>query len=154
MQKHTIARRTFLAAASASAGVLYLGASRMARAKEGKKEKRYKKSVKIGMVRVNGSLQDKFQALKDLGFDGIELNAPSELTVEEVKKAIDATGLPVHGVVDSVHWNQRLSDPSEEVRAKGLEALKAAIQFSKDVGGTSVLLVPAQVKPGRPTPMP
>lgn len=147
MHNHSLARRTFLAAASATAGIACLGTNLMVRADDAKQEKRYKKAVKIGMVRVEGSLQDKFQALKDLGFDGIELNAPSELTVEEVKKAIDATDLPVHGVVDSVHWNQRLSDPSEEVRAKGLEALKAAIRFSKDVGGTSVLLVPGRVTP-------
>ncbi len=147
MQSHTLARRTFLAATAASAGIACLGTPLMARADDAQKEKRYKKAVKIGMVRVEGSLQDKFQALKDLGFDGIELNAPSELTVDEVKKAIDATGLPVHGVVDSVHWNQRLSDPSEEVRAKGLAALKEAIKFSKAVGGTSVLLVPGRVTP-------
>jgi len=147
MRKRLASRRSFLAATTAAAGILYLGINHMARGEDGQKEKRYKKSVKIGMVQVQGSLQDKFQALKDLGFDGIELNAPSELTVEEVKKASEATGLPVHGVVDSVHWNQRLSDPSEEVRAKGLEALKTAIKFSKDVGGTSVLLVPGRVTP-------
>jgi L-ribulose-5-phosphate 3-epimerase len=140
-------RRSFLAATTAAAGALYFGARNMAHGEEGSKEKRYKKAVKIGMVQVPGSLQDKFQALKDLGFDGVELNAPSELTVEEVNKAIEATGLPVHGVVDSVHWNQRLSDPDPEVRAKGLEALKTAIKFSKAIGGTSVLLVPGRVTP-------
>ena len=29
----------------------------------------------------------------------------------------------MHGAVDSVHWQQRLSDPDEGVRAQGLQAL-------------------------------
>jgi len=51
----------------------------------------------------------------------------------------------VHGVVDSIHWNTRLSDPDEEVRQKGLEGLLTAIKASKAYGGTSVLLVPGVV---------
>jgi L-ribulose-5-phosphate 3-epimerase len=69
------------------------------------------------------------------------------VTVEEAKRCIGETGLDVPGVVDSVHWNQRLSDASEEVRGKGLEALRSALKFCKDVGGTSVLLVPGRVTP-------
>lgn len=143
-----IARRQFVAGTCAAASLVCLGNASLAlAADETKEDKRYKKAVKIGMVRIQGSLKDKFALLKELGFDGVELDAPSGLTVEEVKAAIAETGLPVHGVVDSVHWNQRLSDPSEEVRAKGLEALKTAIKFSKDIGGTSVLLVPGRVTP-------
>ena len=110
-------------------------------------EKKFKKAVKVGMVRHGTTLLEKFQLLKELGFDGIELNSPSEVTVEEAKRCIGETGVVVPGVVDSVHWKQRLSDPSAEVRAQGLEALKAALKFSKEIGGTSVLLVPGQVTP-------
>ncbi len=109
--------------------------------------KKYKKAVKIGMIRAGETLLDKFKLLQELGFDGVELDAPSKVTVEEAKRAIGETGVVVPGVVDSVHWNQRLSDPSEEVRAKGVEALLAALRFSKDIGGTSVLLVPGRATP-------
>lgn len=108
-------------------------------------EKRIKKAVKVGMVGVPGSLADKMTVLKELGFDGIELNSPGGPDAEEVKKAIEVSGLPVHGVVDSIHWNIRLSDPDEEVRQKGLEGLITAIHASKSYGGTSVLLVPGVV---------
>jgi hexulose-6-phosphate isomerase len=108
---------------------------------------RWKKAVKIGMVRPGQTLLEKFQLLKELGFDGVELDSPSPVTVEEARAAIAATGVVVPGVVDSVHWNQRLSDPREEVRAKGLEALRTALKFCKEVGGTSVLLVPGRVTP-------
>jgi hexulose-6-phosphate isomerase len=107
----------------------------------------WKKAVKIGMVRPGQTLLEKFQLLKELGFDGVELDSPSAVTVEEARAAIEATGVVVPGVVDSVHWNQRLSDPREEVRAKGLEALRTALRFCKEVGGTSVLLVPGRVTP-------
>lgn len=44
--------------------------------------------------------------------------------------------------MDSIHWGTRLSDPSAEVRAKGLAGLQTAIRESRMVGGNSVLLVP------------
>jgi len=110
-------------------------------------EKRFKKAVKIGMVKAGSTLLEKCQLLKDLGFDGVELNSPSEITVEEAREAQEKSGLAIHGVVDSVHWQQRLSDPSPDVRAKGLEALQTALKFSKAIGGTSVLLVPGRVMP-------
>ncbi|TWT39784.1 L-ribulose-5-phosphate 3-epimerase UlaE [Blastopirellula retiformator] len=106
----------------------------------------FKKAVKIGMVGVPDSLEEKFRVLKELGYDGVELNSPGGPSADVVKAAIDATGLPVHGVVDSVHWNDTLSDPNPEVRAKGLAGLTEALQASKDYGGTSVLLVPGVVK--------
>ncbi|MFN3153704.1 sugar phosphate isomerase/epimerase family protein [Bremerella sp.] len=108
-------------------------------------EKRIKKAVKIGMVGVPGTLAEKMTVLKELGFDGVELNSPGGPETEEVVKAVEVSGIPVHGVVDSIHWNVRLSDPDEEVRQKGLEGLFTAINASKSYGGTSVLLVPGVV---------
>jgi L-ribulose-5-phosphate 3-epimerase len=143
-----ITRRDALSYSSAAlAGVGLASASGLFAATEKPTDKKFKKAVKIGMVRAGETLLDKFKLLKELGFDGVELDAPSRVIVEEAKRAIGETGLQVPGVVDSVHWNQRLSDPSEEVRAKGLEALRAALQFCKDIGGTSVLLVPGRVTP-------
>lgn len=111
-------------------------------------EKRYRKAVKIGMVQVPGSLTDKFKVLKELGFDGVELDSPGGPSPEEVAKAKDETGLIVHGVVDSKHWQDTLSSPDEAVRARGVEALKTAIKMSKAYGGTSVLLVPGVARNG------
>lgn len=140
-----LTRRTFTLAGAAALAGTALTPSGAARAAE--QPPRWKKAVKIGMVRPGQTLLEKFQLLKELGFDGVELDSPSPVTVEEAQAAIEATGVVVPGVVDSVHWNQRLSDPREEVRAKGLEALRTALKFCKDVGGTSVLLVPGRVTP-------
>ena len=143
-----IGRRDFLMnTTAAAAGMALSGLAADAPAADEKPAKKFKKAVKIGMVQHGKTLLEKFQLLKELGFDGIELDSPSAVTVEEAKRVIGETGINVPGVVDSVHWKERLSDPSEEVRAKGLAALQSALQFCKDIGGTSVLLVPGRVTP-------
>ncbi|MFT5151578.1 MAG: L-ribulose-5-phosphate 3-epimerase [Planctomycetota bacterium] len=102
-------------------------------------------SCKYGMVAIKGSMIDKFQMLARLGYDGVELDSPAGYSADEVKAAQDASGLPVHGVVDSVHWSKRLSSPDEAVRDEGIAALEGAIRDAKAFGGSSVLLVPGRV---------
>lgn len=115
-------------------------------AEEKEREKlRLKKAVKIGMVQSQQTLAEKFRMLKELGFDGVELDAPGGPTPELVKDACEQSGLIVHGVVDAVHWKDHLGHPDAAVRARGLRALERAIQDAKAYGATSVLLVPAVV---------
>ncbi len=142
-----INRREFVSTAAVTMAGIESVSSRLFAAEEKPGERKFKKAVKINMVKTGETLLEKFKLLKELGFDGIELDAPSKYPAEEAKKCIAETGLNVPGVVDSVHWNQRLSDPSEEVRAKGLEALRVALVYCKEIGGTSVLLVPGRVTP-------
>ena len=106
---------------------------------------RYRKAVKWGMVETEGSVADKFTLLRELGFDGVELDSPSDLDVDEVLAAKQATGLEIPGVVDSVHWRDTLGDPDPEVRARGRAGLETALRDCARYGGTSVLLVPAVV---------
>jgi len=103
-----------------------------------------KKALMFGMVKMEGTLLDKFRMLKEVGYDGVELDSPG-FDVSEVLKARDATGLEICGVVDSVHWKQTLSDPDPKVRAAGLAGLETALRECKQYGGSSVLLVPAVV---------
>lgn len=104
-----------------------------------------KKAVKFGMVDEDLSIPEKFQLLKELGFDGVEMSSPNDFSQEEVQQARDSVGLPIHGVVDSVHWNKTLSDPDPAVRAEGREGLQTAIRDAKAYGASTVLLVPAVV---------
>jgi len=73
-------RREFLANCSAAAAAgLTLATPASLLAADNKKasgEKRIKKAVKIGMVGVKGTLAEKMTVLKELGFDGLELNWP------------------------------------------------------------------------------
>ena len=129
------------AASSMVTGSGFAAAAPMAMALEGDGLKgRLWKTLKIGMVKVPGTLTEKFQAVKDAGFDGIEMNAP-DMNVDDTKKAIAESGLPVDGTVNSTHWGVRHTDPDAAVRAKALESLQNAIRDTHAVGGHSVLLV-------------
>jgi L-ribulose-5-phosphate 3-epimerase len=98
------------------------------------------KTLKIGMVNLPGSLTDKFTVLKEVGFDGVEMDSPG-MDVEATRRAIAESGLPVDGTVCSTHWNVRHSDPNPETRAKALADLQKAIRDTHAVGGHTVLLV-------------
>lgn len=108
-------------------------------------EPKLKCALKYGMVGIQGSMLDKFKAVKEIGFDGIELDSPNSYETKDVLDAQKTAGLPVHGLVDSVHWKDTLSDPNPEVQARGVAALKEAITDAKDYGCTTVLLVPGKV---------
>lgn len=98
------------------------------------------KTLKLGMVKEGKTLVEKFEAAKAAGFQGIELNAPG-INVKETREAIEATGLPVDGSVNSTHWSICHTDPSADTRAKALDSLKRAMELTKAVGGHTCLLV-------------
>lgn len=99
-----------------------------------------KKTLKIGMINVEGSLADKFRAAQDAGFDGVEMNSPG-MNVEETLAAIKETEFPVDGTVCSTHWQIRHTSPDAETRAKALADLQTAIRDTHAVGGNTALLV-------------
>jgi hexulose-6-phosphate isomerase len=101
--------------------------------------------LKYGMVKGNMSILEKFQMLKDIGFDGVEMDSPNNLDNDEIIEAKNQTGLEIPGVINSVHWQSPLSDPDPEVRATCVEAMKISMNDSKAYGGTTVLLVPGVV---------
>jgi len=105
----------------------------------------FKKAVKFNMIAGSSSVHEKFQLLKDLGFDGVELDSPNGLDQQEVLDAHHATGFPIHGVVDSVHWGKPFSHPDGKVRAAGVNALETALRDCQAYGGSTVLVVPAVV---------
>lgn len=109
------------------------------------KKPKLRKAVKYGMIRIDGSVKQKFELIKKLGFLGVEIDRPSNLNLTEANEAQEATGIKIHGVIDSVHWRQTLSHPDEKVRAEGLAALKGAIEDAATVKADTVLLVPGVV---------
>lgn len=108
------------------------------------------KSLKYGMIGEGDSIAAKFALAREVGFEGVELDSPSQLDPEEVLRAKEATGIQIPGVVDSVHWSQTLGDPDPEVRARGRAGLETALRDCALYGGTTVLLVPAVVNAAIP----
>ena len=145
-------RRDFLAGSAAviATGALAAtaGAQEAAAERAAPRPKRnWKKGFYGGWGRKGATILENFQILKDAGFDGLEINAPSGKE-EEYQAAFKETGLQCEGVVDAVHWNTTLSDPDPTKRATAVEMLKKALRECKLYGGTSVLLVPAVVNKG------
>lgn len=130
-------RRTFL---SASAATVLAGSLRADEAKP-----KLKFAVKYGMIGEGKTVQDKFELIKKIGFEGVEIDSPSGLNLKEANEAQKETGIKIHGVIDSVHWRDTLSHADEKVREKGLKALLGAIEDAKTVGADTVLLVPGVV---------
>jgi hexulose-6-phosphate isomerase len=138
-------RRDFLRVSSATLMASAFVAGSSLRAQDAKPERRFMKTLKFGMVKEDLSITDKFKLLKDLGYDGVELDSPSKLDPKEVLRARDAADFPIPSLIDSVHWSKTLSHPDPRVRKEGLEGLEFALRQAAEFGATSVLLVPAVV---------
>lgn len=129
-------RRTFLKQTSATilAGSLLQPLAGLAgEEKAAGKQGRIKKAVKYQMITEKIPVMDKFKMLKDLGFEGTEIHYRSKVDPKEVRKAIDATGVQVHGFLNSSR-----------------DELKDSIDQVKYYGGTSVLVVAGRVDQNNP----
>ncbi|MEX2232091.1 MAG: sugar phosphate isomerase/epimerase family protein [Cyclobacteriaceae bacterium] len=104
-----------------------------------------KKSLKFDMVKENLSLLDKFKLLKELGFDGVELETPNTLPMKEVLQARDKTGLEIPGVVCGATWKAQLSHRDPAIRENGVNLVKQSLNDCKQYGGTTVLVIPGVV---------
>ena len=112
---------------------------------DGRKQPLQKKSLKFGMIKEDMSILDKFKLVKELGFDGVEMDSPNGFDDQEVLMARDRAGIQIPGIVNSLHWKHPLSDPDPNVRAKCTASMVDALQRCKLYGGSTVLLVPAVV---------
>ena len=104
-----------------------------------------KKSLGFGMIKEELSLTDKFKLIKDLGFDGVEMNSPVAFSVAELVDAKTKAGIELPSVVNKDHWEMPLSDPDPAVRKKIIQSVAQSLQDVKDLGGDTVLVVPGVV---------
>ncbi len=126
-------RREFLTTAAGTCAALSLGRL-PADAADVSFRGRIRKAVKFHMVKDdNRSLHEKFQLLKDLGYDGTEIHTKLKLDKHEVQAASEAAGLPIHGVINSNNTD-----------------INSAVDLSKFYGGSSVLVVAGRVNENMP----
>jgi L-ribulose-5-phosphate 3-epimerase len=136
-------RRRFLQIAGAGAFAA-LGAT--IHAQPPAKKRSLKKAVNLGMVKADGSsVLDKFKIIKDAGFQGVELNRPDAIPMEELQKAKAETGLEIAGIICTTHWGKPFSHPDEKVREQGFKGLELALKDAGELGCMRVLLVPGVV---------
>lgn len=105
----------------------------------------YKADKGGGIGKDQAAMTARLEDYRRAGFDGLEGGSPDIRDIPALQAAIRHTGVPVHGVVDGVHWNQRLSSPDPAIRLQGREALEQAVQDAHAIGASSVLLVPGKV---------
>lgn len=121
---NAIDRRRFTTMTCAAGAVALAGAAALSGRAANPASIRIRKSVKYGMIREGKTLLEKLQVLKRAGFDGLELTLQKKIPVKEVRAAVDATGVVVHGIVHS---------HSEE--------FATPIRYCKAVGGDAVLII-------------
>lgn len=145
-------RREFLKTASSLVVTGAVLSSRPAAADNDSGTRPRSNAGRIFKANKGGGIGDSKQAMlerlnqyKSLGFDGIEGGSPDIKDIPALLEAIEETGLPVSGLVDGVHWNQRLSSPDAGVREIGRAALEQAVKDAYVLRASSVLLVPGKV---------
>ena len=104
-----------------------------------------KKSLVYGMIDEDLSMADKFKLVKDLGFDGVELNSPNDFDTGEILEAKEKSGIEFPSVINQDHWSKPLSDPDPAVREACIKSVAISLQDMKDYGGDTVLVVPGVV---------
>ena len=139
-----IDRRTFLAATGAAVAGMSLARPSEAAA-PAPAGSPWKKAFMLGVSQ--GAILPHFEKLRDAGFEGVELLSPNKLDRAEVLKARDATGIKIHGVSGSRHWQDTLSNADPAVVERGLAAIREEFADCAAYGGTTVLVVPAVVTP-------
>lgn len=126
--KLTLSRRGWFGHVATSAATIAVSMPSATSAEPSETQSRIKKAVKYHMVTEDLSVIDKFKLLADLGFDGTEIHVRTKIDRDEVRRAIETTGVVVHGFLNS--------DKPD---------LNHAIDSAVFYGGTSVLVVAGRV---------
>lgn len=109
-------------------------------------KRKLRKAIMYSTIGMKGSALDKFRAMKEAGFEGVE--PMGGMNRDEVLAAFQATGLHAASVCCHTHWEKPLSAPDEATRKIGLEGLLLSLRDAQAYGATSVLLVPGVARNG------
>jgi L-ribulose-5-phosphate 3-epimerase len=104
------------------------------------------KAIMYSTIGLQGSVLQKFKAMKEAGFEGVE--PMGGMNREEVLAALKESGLQAASVCDHIHWVKPLSAPDEATRKLGLEGLLQSLADAHAYGAGSVLLVPGIARDG------
>ena len=88
---------------------------------------------------------EKLTIAKKCGFDYLEISidesdaklARLDQSTDEIKEAIQKTGVPISSMCLSGHRKYPLGSHDKEIQKKSLEIMKKAIDFAADLGAVS-----------------
>ncbi|MBM3784309.1 MAG: sugar phosphate isomerase/epimerase [Acidobacteria bacterium] len=107
-----------------------------------------KKGVLTSMLPKELSIKDKFQLAKDVGFEAVEGQTVEDPAIEaEMAKAAQSTGVPIHSVMNMLHWQFPLSSADPDAVGKSMSGMETSIRNAAAWGADTVLLVPGVVNP-------
>src|SRR5688572_6819344 len=134
-------RRSFLKITMAGAAAAAFAPTASAAAK-----RNLRKAIMYSTIGLKGSVLEKFRAMKEAGFEGVE--PMGAMDREQVLAAFKETGLKAASVCDHIHWVKTLSAPDEATRKLGLDGLVHSLHDAHAYGAGSVLLVPGIARDG------
>lgn len=92
-------------------------------------------------------LSERFLAAKNAGFDGVEIPLRGEIDPGATAEAAHRAGITVVSLWASL-WDDPLNSPDAAVRARGLDAIRRAINLAAGLNCGAILLVPAHLGEG------
>ena len=138
---HTMNRRSFLKVTAGAAAAATLAPRALAAPK-----RNLRKAIMYSTIDVKGTVLEKFRAMKEAGFEGVE--PMGGMNRDEVLAAFKSTGLQAASVCCHTHWEKALSALDEATRKIGLEGLLHSLRDAHAYRATSVLLVPGVARDG------
>jgi len=116
---------------------------------------RFIKSIWVGIFPGGMPYAECFRKAKDAGFDGIELTMAGEITlassadrVRQIGEDARKAGMAIASLWVSPLGSSPLNSPSPQVRARGVDAIRKAIEFATWLDCGALLLVPGRVGAG------
>src|SRR4029434_10566018 len=89
-------------------------------------KRKLRKAIMYSTIGVKGSVLEKFRAMKEAGFEGVE--PMGGMDREEVIAAFKETGLAAASVCCHTHWEKPLSAADESTRKIGLDRLETSLR--------------------------
>ncbi len=114
-----------------------------------------KKSINIGATVAAWPLEKKLQAIKNAGFEAVELNLTedgplsvesSKKQVQQVRETVENCGLEVASLLAGAFWRFPLSSPDRKLREKGEQLLRKGMEIACLLGTDALLVVPGVVQ--------
>ncbi len=107
-----------------------------------------KKGLLWSMLPARLTPLEKFQMLKDCGFDQMECQTtPDKAVAEAILDASKKTGVRIHSVMNMDHWRYPLSSSDRTAVDKCVAGMETSLRNAKLWGADTVLLVPGVVNP-------
>lgn len=106
-------------------------------------KRKLKKAVMYATVRMKGTVAERFKAIREAGYEGVE--PMGAMNQQEVLEAFKANGLEAASVCCHSHWSDTLTHQDPERRKRGIEGVIQTLRDAKAYGAGSILVVPGVV---------